>query len=80
MEPQAESISDINSNMSIKDIYNSLEIQIPEDVKYCSYAGTYEQTIHKAYDDNNISLVRSLIEYRDAMIERENKVKELINN
>ena len=24
MEPQAESISDIKSNMSVKDIYNSL--------------------------------------------------------
>ena len=80
MEPQAESISDIKSNMSVKDIYNSLEVQIPEDVKYCSYAGTYEQTIHKAMNDNNLSLVKSLIEYRDNMIERERILEELYKN
>ena len=71
MEPQAESISDIKSNMSVKDIYNSLDVQIPKAVMYCPYTGSYEQMIHKAMNDNNLSMVRSLIEYRDNMIKRE---------
>lgn len=77
MEPQAESISDMKTHMSIKEIYESLEVYIPEDVKYCPYTGSYEQMIHKAMDDKNIPMVRSLIEYRDAMYNREKKIKEL---
>jgi hypothetical protein len=75
MEPQAESIAD----MSIKEIYASMEVQIPDEVKYCSYTGSYEEMIHKAMKDKNLPVVRSLIEYRDDMIERDKKVKELFN-
>jgi hypothetical protein len=75
MEPQAESIAD----MSIKEIYASMEVQMPDEVKYCSYTGSYEEVIHKAMKDKNLPVVRSLIEYRDDMIERDKKVKELFN-
>ena len=54
-----------------------LEVQIPEEVMYCPYNGSYDQMIHKAMDDNNISMVRSLINYRDNMVNREKKIKEL---
>lgn len=80
MDPRAESISNMKTHMSIKEIYESLEVYIPEDVKYCPYTGTYEQMIHQAINDKNIPMVRSLIEYRDAMYNREKKIKELINN
>ena len=80
MEPQAESISDMKIHMSIKEIYESLEVQIPEEVMYCPYTVSYEQMIHQAMNDKNIPMVRSLIEYRDAMYNREKKIKELINN
>ena len=79
MEPQAESISDIKKYMSIKEIYKSLELEIPEDVKYCPYKGSYEEMIQKAMKDKNIKVVKSLIEYRDNMIERGEKLKELFN-
>jgi hypothetical protein len=75
MEPQSESISD----MSIKEIYASMEVQMPDEVKYCSYTGSYEEMIHKPMKDKNLPVVRSLIEYRDDMIERDKKVKELFN-
>jgi len=80
MEPQAESISDMCSHMSIKEIYHKLDVQIPKAVMYCPYTGSYEQMIHKAMNDKNLSMVRSLIEYRDAMYNREKEIKELINN
>ena len=80
MEPQAESISDMKTHMSIKEIYDKLDVQIPKAVMYCPYTGTYEQMIHQAMNDKNIPMVRSLIEYRDAMYNREKKIKELINN
>ena len=80
MEPEAESISDMKTHMSIKEIYESLEVYIPEDVKYCPYTGSYEQMIQKAMNDKNLSMVRSLIEYRDAMYNREKKIKELYKN
>ena len=79
MEPQAESISDMKKYMSIKEIYKSLELEIPEDVKYCPYTGSYEEMIQKAMNDKNIKVVKSLIEYRDNMIERGKKLKELFN-
>lgn len=79
MEPQAESISDMKKYMNIKEIYKSLEVEMPYEVKYCPYTGSYEEMIHKAMNDNNLSMVKSLIEYRDAMIKREKKIKELIN-
>ena len=78
MEPQAESISDMKTHMSIKDIYKSLEVKIPYEVKYCPYTGTYEQKIHKAYDNNDFNTVKSLIEYRDNMIQRDKNIKELL--
>jgi len=34
--------------------------------------------IHKAMNSKNISMVRSLIEYRDNMIQREKNIKELL--
>ena len=79
MEPQTESISDMKKYMSIKEIYKSLELEIPEDVKYCPYTGSYEEMIQKAMYDKNIKVVKSLIEYRDNMIERGKKLKELFN-
>ena len=80
MEPQPESISDIKSNMSVKDIYNSLEVEIPEEVKYCPYNGSYEDMIKKSYENDNVPVMRALIEYRDNMIERDNKVKGLLSH
>jgi hypothetical protein len=77
MEPQAESIADMCSYMTYSQIYDSLEVQISEEVMYCPYNGSYDQMIHKAMDDNNISMVRSLIYYRDNMMIREKKIKEL---
>ena len=79
MEPQTESITDMKSYMSIKEIYMSMEIEMPEEVKYCPYTGSYEEMINKAMKDKNLPVVRSLIEYRDAMIERGKKIKELFN-
>lgn len=79
MEPQAESIADMCSYMTYSQIYDSLDVQIPEEVMYCPYIGSYEQMIHMAMNDKNISLVKSLIYYRDDMINRENKIKELHN-
>ena len=77
MEPQAESLADMCSHMTYSQIYDSLEVKIPEEVMYCPYNGSYDQMIHKAMDDNNISMVRSLIYYRDNMVTREKKIKEL---
>ena len=77
MESHAESISDMCSHMTYSQIYDYLEVQIPEEVMYCPYNGSYDQMIHKAMDDNNISIVKALINYRDAMNEREKKIKEL---
>jgi len=79
MEPQAESIADMKSYMSIKEIYMSMEVQMPDEVKYCPYTGSYEEMINKAMKDKNLPVVRSLIEYRDSMIERGKKIKELFN-
>ena len=73
MEPQAESIS----YMSIKDLYLSMEVEMPDEVKYCPYTGSYEDMIKKSYENDNVPVMRALIEYRDNMIERDNKIKEL---
>ena len=77
MEPQAESIADMCSHMTYSQIYDYLEVQIPEEVMYCPYNGSYDQMIHKAMDDNNISMVKSLIYYRDNINYRKKKIKEL---
>jgi len=71
MEPQAESISDMKKYMNIKEIYKSLKLEMPYEVKYCPYTGSYEEIIQKAINDKNIKVVKSLIEYRDNMIKRE---------
>jgi len=80
MEPQAETISFMKTHMSIKEIYERLDVQMPKVVMYCPYTGTYEQMIHKAMNDKNIPMVKSLIEYRDAMIKREKDLEELYKN
>ena len=77
MEPQAETISDMRQFMSIKEIYKSLEVYMPEEVKYCPYSGPYENKIFQAYDNNDLKTVIALIHYRDAMINRSRKLKEL---
>jgi hypothetical protein len=77
MEPQAESIAEMCSHMTYSQIYESLEVQIPEEVMYCPYNGSYDQMIMKAVSERNIPIVRSLIYYRDAMNERDKKIKEL---
>lgn len=76
MKPESESISDMLTHMNTMEIVESFDVQIPEEVKYCPYNGSYEQMIHKAMNDRNIPVVRSLIWYRDAMNEREKKIKE----
>ena len=77
MEPEAESISDMLTHMNTMEIIESLDVSIPEEVKYCPYIGSYEQMISKAISERNIPVVRSLIWYRDSMNEREKKIKEL---
>ena len=76
MEPHAES----TSYMSIKDLYLSMEVEMPEEVKYCPYNGSYEDMIKKSYENDNVPVMRALIEYRDNMIERDNKIKELFSH
>tara|TARA_B100001057_G_C22377592_1_gene767156 strand:- start:146 stop:382 length:237 start_codon:yes stop_codon:yes gene_type:complete len=63
--------------MTYSQIYDSLEVYIPEEVKYCPYNGSYNQMLNEAVRERNISIVKSLIYYRDAMNEREKKIKEL---
>ena len=79
MEPQAETISDLQQIYSNKEIYEKLEVQIPDKVKYCPYNGSYEDMIKIAYNNNDIAIMKALIEYRDAMVEREKKIKKLYN-
>ena len=76
MEPQPES----SSYMSVKDIYMSLEVEMPEEVKYCPYNGSYEDMIKKSYENDNVPVMKALIEYRDNMIKRDNKIKELLSH
>ena len=59
MEPQAESIADMKSYMSIKEIYASMEVEMPDEVKYCPQSGSYEEMINKAMKDKNLPVVRS---------------------
>ena len=80
MEPQTESIYDMNSCMSIKDIYKSIEVEMPEEVMYCPYTGSYEDMISKAFVNDDVPVMKALIEYRDNMIERDRKVKELFSH
>ena len=60
MEPQSE-----NPNTSIYDV------QIPYEVIYCPYSGSYQDMINKAYEKDDKKVMKSLIEYRDDMIKRD---------
>ena len=61
MEPQSE-----NPNTSIYDV------QIPYEVMYCPYPGSYQDMINKAYEKDDKKMMKALIEYRDDMIKRDN--------
>ena len=51
MEPQAE-----NPNTSI---YN---VQIPYEVMYCPYSGSYQDMINKAYEKDDNKMMKALID------------------
>ena len=61
MEPQAE-----NPNTS------GYDVQIPYEVMYCPYSGSYHDMINKAYEMDDRKMMKALIEYRDDMIKRDN--------
>ena len=62
MEPQAESVCPMDMSM---------EVVMPEEVKYCPYTGSYVQMIMKAYEKNDLVVMKALIEYRDNMIKQD---------
>ena len=62
MEPQVESVSPMDMSM---------EVVMPEEVKYCPYTGSYGQMIMKAYEKNDLVVMKALIEYRDNMIKQD---------
>ena len=64
MEPQSE-----NPNTSIYDV------QIPYEVMYCPYSGSYQDMINKAYEMDDKKMMKALIEYRDDMIKRGDMIK-----
>ena len=64
MEPQSE-----NPNTSIYDV------QIPYEVMYCPYSGSYQDMINKAYEKDDKKMMKALIEYRDVMIKRDDMIK-----
>ena len=68
MEPQAE-----NPNTSIYDV------QIPYEVMYCPYSGSYKDMINTAYEMDDKKTMKALIEYRDDMIKRDNILKIIQN-
>ena len=65
MEPQAE-----NPNTS------DYDVQIPYEVMYCPYSGSYQDMINKAYEKDDKKMMKALIEYRDDMIKRDNIIKD----
>lgn len=77
MEPQAESIEDMVTHIPSSIIYNSLEVEIPELVKYCPYTGSYEDMLVKAQKENNSEVYEALLRYKNDMIEREKKLEHL---
>lgn len=77
MEPQAESIEDMVTHIPSSIIYNSLEVEIPELVKYCPYTGSYEDMLVKAQKENNSKVYEALLRYKNDMIEREKKLEHL---
>ena len=60
MEPQSE-----NPNTSIYDV------QIPYEVMYCPYHGSYQDMINKAYEKDDKKMMKALIKYRDDMIKKD---------
>ena len=77
MEPQAESIEDMITHIPSSIIYNSLEVEMPELVKYCPYTGSYEDMMEKAQKENNPEVYEALLRYKNDMIEREKKLEHL---
>ena len=69
MEPQAESISDMG-NYRLDYIY-----ELPDILKYMEYHGPFEKMIRRAYEKDDKTLMRALIEYRDALIYKESLEK-----
>ena len=66
MEPQAENISDM--------VHYRLEYtyELPDILKYMEYHGPFDKMIIRAYNKDDKVLMKALIEYRDALIYREN--------
>jgi len=60
MEPQSE----------------TTDVIMPEEVKYCPYTGSYVQMIMKAYEKNDLVVMKALIEYRDNMIKRDRVINQ----
>ena len=77
MEPEVESIQHMVTHMSSTMIYNSLEVEMPELVKYCPYTGSYENMMTKAQKENNTDVYNALLKYKNDMIEREKKLEHL---
>ena len=67
MEPQSESVSPMDMSM---------DVVMPEEVKYCPYTGSYVQMIMKAFKKNDLVVMKALIEYRDNMIKRDRLINQ----
>jgi len=59
---------------------NRVDLPMPELVKHCPYAGTFEQQILKSTQANNMNVYNSLLQYRDNMTNYENTYNYLKNN
>ena len=71
MEPEPEIPFVPENSKSI-----NIDVQIPEEVMYCPYNGSYQDQINKASELNNFKMIKALIKYRDDMLFRE----KVINN
>ena len=69
MEPQAETISDMG-HYRLNYTY-----ELPDILKYMEYHGPFEKMIRRAYENDDKTLMRALIEYRDALIYKESLEK-----
>ena len=69
MEPQAETISDMG-HYRLEYTY-----ELPDILKYMEYHGPFEKMIRRAYEKDDKTLMRALIEYRDALIYKESLEK-----
>jgi len=70
MEPQAEKTYSYG-----KPLDKFYDVKIPDEVAYCPYEGSYQDQINKAYELDDKKIMKALIEYRDAMVYRDNKIK-----